>query len=93
MLQLSPPPKHPVPAYHYLYLLRSQGHPGRHYTGTTTNLTRRLLAHNAGQSRHAARYRPWLVETAIEFRSPEKALAFERYLKTGSGRAFAAKRF
>jgi len=34
-----------------------------------------------------------VVETSIMFRSKEKAIAFERYLKSHSGRAFATKHF
>jgi hypothetical protein len=37
--------------------------------------------------------RPWQIETAIAFRSREKAAAFEKYLKSHSGRAFASKHF
>jgi putative endonuclease len=65
----------------------------RHYTGLTQDLETRLLAHNAGQVSHTAKYRPRRIETAIAFRFREKAVDFERYLKSHSGRAFAAKHF
>jgi putative endonuclease len=65
----------------------------RHYTGLTQDLEARLLAHNAGQVSHTAKYRSWHIETAIAFCSREKAVNFERYLKSHSGRAFAAKHF
>ena len=60
-----------------------------------------LKSHSRCQSLHgkpnscpneASKYRPWRIETAISFRSRDKALAFERHLKTHSGRAFATKR-
>ncbi len=34
-----------------------------------------------------------IIETAIAFRDKEKAFAYERYLKTGAGRAYAIKHF
>jgi predicted GIY-YIG superfamily endonuclease len=52
----------------------------------------RLADHNAGKARHTSKHRPWRVETHVAFSSREKAAAFERYLKTASGIAFARKR-
>ena len=79
--------------FHYVYILVSESHPGRHYTGLTRDLQGRVKAHNSGQLPHTAQYRTWLIDTAIAFRSRKKASAFERYLKTHSGRAFASKHF
>jgi putative endonuclease len=79
--------------FHYVYILSSQAEPSRHYTGLTEDLESRLRAHNAGQVPHTAKYRPWKIETAIAFQCREKAAAFEKYLKTHSGRAFASKHF
>jgi putative endonuclease len=56
-------------------------------------LSARLKAHNSGQNHHTAKLRPWEIETAIAFRSKEKALSFEKYLKSHSGRAFSKKHF
>ena len=80
-------------SFHYVYILKSESHDNTHYTGLTHNLKARLQKHNAGQVPHTSKYRPWRIETAIAFRSREKAAAFERYLKSHSGRAFTAKRF
>jgi predicted GIY-YIG superfamily endonuclease len=79
--------------FHYVYILVSESDESRHYTGLTEDLETRLKAHNAGQVPHTAKYRPWRIETAIAFRSREKAAAFEKYLKSHSGRAFASKHF
>jgi putative endonuclease len=79
-------------SFHYVYILKSESHDNTHYTGLTHNLKARLQKHNTGQVPHTSKYRPWRIETAIAFRSREKAAAFERYLKSHSGRAFAAKR-
>ncbi len=77
----------------YVYLLQSLSHPEQRYTGLTKDVEKRLVAHNAGQSIHTSKYRPWRVVLALAFAEDNKAIAFERYLKTGSGRAFAAKHF
>ncbi len=77
--------------YHYVYLLVSVSDHQHRYTGLTDNLAARLGAHNAGQVPYTSKHRPWTIETAIAFRSREKARLFEAYLKTHSGRAFATK--
>ena|SRR6184192_3365004 len=74
------------------YILRCIGDQQRHYTGSTEDLNSRLLKHNNGEVPHTSKYRPWEIKTAIAFKDPERALAFERYLKSPSGRAFAKKR-
>jgi len=79
--------------FHYVYSLVGEADETRHYTGLTQDLEARLRAHNAGQVPHTAKRRPWRIETAVAFRSREKAAAFEKYLKSHSGRAFAAKHF
>ena len=77
---------------HYVYLLQSLAHPDQRYIGLTANLDQRLTAHNAGLSPHTAKYRPWQIAGYLAFADANKAVAFEQYLKSGSGRAFAAKR-
>jgi len=79
--------------FHYVYILNSQNHPERHYIGLTTNLRARLEKHNAGAVSHTSKFTPWLIESAVAFSDKSKAIAFERYLKTGSGRAFACRHF
>ena len=78
--------------FHYVYILVSEADETRHYTGLTENIESRLKAHNSGQVPHTAKYRPWKIETVIAFRSRKKAMEFEKYLKSHSGRAFAQKR-
>ena len=79
--------------FHYVYILVSESDPDRHYVGSTSDLDVRLAAHSAGKVSHTSKHKPWRVETAIAFRSGEKAMAFERYLKSGSGREFARRHF
>jgi putative endonuclease len=77
--------------FFYVYILQSGKNPKRHYTGFTENLESRLKAHNAGQDPHTAKFKPWRIKTAIAFTDKQKALDFESYLKSPSGRAFAKK--
>jgi len=76
----------------YVYLIQSIPIPSQRYVGITSDLENCLTAHNEGRSPHTAKYKPWKLVTYVAFSNEEKALAFERYLKSGSGRAFAEKR-
>jgi predicted GIY-YIG superfamily endonuclease len=77
---------------HYVYLIKSGSHPNQKYIGITSNLRERLNAHNEGRSSHTAKYKPWKLVTYIAFSDETRAVEFERYLKSGSGHAFASKR-
>ena len=77
----------------YVYLLRSIPNPDQTYIGFTEDLKARLTAHNYDQSPHTAKFKPWTLITYIGFKDQSKALAFEKYLKSHSGKAFASKRF
>ena len=81
------------PSVTYVYLLRSLSNPKRTYIGSSADPDGRLAQHNAGESRHTARFRPWRSLVNIEFQDHDKAEAFERYLKSGSGHAFARRHF
>jgi len=76
----------------YVYLLESIQFHGKKYVGITSNLESRLQAHNAGQSPHTAPFRPWKIVVSIKFEDDARAAEFEKYLKSGSGNAFAHKR-
>ncbi len=75
----------------YVYM-QSLTEPDRFYTGLCKDMRSRLEAHNAGQSSHTSKYKPWKLVGCHWFEEPQTAAAFERYLKSGSGRAFAQKR-
>ena len=75
----------------YVYVLRSVDG-GHFYSGSTNDLRARLKKHNAGEVPHTRKFRPWVLKTYLGFSDPEQAVAFEKYLKTASGRAFAMKR-
>jgi predicted GIY-YIG superfamily endonuclease len=76
----------------YVYLLQSEAIVGQRYVGVTSDLNRRLAEHNAGKSPHTSKYVPWKLVTYVAFSDERKAEAFEQYLKSGSGHAFARKR-
>jgi len=42
---------------------------------------------------YTVNHRPWRVVVSIEFPNEQEAARFERYLKSGSGRAFAKRHF
>ena len=77
----------------YVYMLQSIKCPEHYYVGMTEDLPARLKVHNACNVPHTAKFAPWRVETAVAFRDKGKAIAFERYLKSHSGRSFATKHF
>ncbi len=77
----------------YVYMLQSIEFPGHWYVGLTEDVEKRLKAHNAGKSPYTSKFLPWQIETAVAFRDKTKAIAFEKYLKNQSGRAFAKKHF
>ena len=79
-------------SFSYVYILQSETDAERFYTGLTDNLQDRLRRHNAGEVPHTSKHRPWRIKTAVAFTDREQAAAFERYLKTASGRAFSIKR-
>ncbi|HWD28481.1 MAG TPA: GIY-YIG nuclease family protein [Rhizomicrobium sp.] len=76
---------------HYVYILQSVD--GAHfYTGHTDDLRARFEKHNSGGVTHTAKFKPWRIKTYVGFSNMNQAIAFEKYLKSPSGRAFAAKR-
>jgi predicted GIY-YIG superfamily endonuclease len=77
----------------FVYGLRSVINQHRHYVGLTADVPTRLAWHNAGRCPHTTKYRPWELLVSIEFADEERAIRFERYLKSGSGRAFAKRHF
>ncbi len=74
------------------FILRSTIAPEQEYVGATGDLKQRIADHNNGKSRHTTKYRPWNLVWYSAFPDKYKALAFENYLKSHSGRAFARKR-
>jgi len=82
-----------APPRRFVYILQSARDATRYYTGLTSNVRLRLAEHNGGTSRHTANGRPWKVIVVVAFASQRRAIEFEKYLKSGSGCAFAIRHF
>jgi predicted GIY-YIG superfamily endonuclease len=77
----------------FVYVLKSAHAEAHFYIGLTSDVRARLIHHNAGRCPHTARHRPWQLHVTIELPDERRAIEFERYLKSGSGRAFARRHF
>jgi len=77
---------------YYVYIIRSIDNPDQIYVGKTTNLKKRLSNHNNGTTPHTDKYKPWKLVTYLYFTDKTKAIEFEQYLKSGSGREFRNRR-
>jgi len=77
----------------FVYIIRSDAEPSRHYTGITSDVRERLHWHNHGPCGYTTSHRPWSVVVSLEFPTEKAAVRFEKYLKSASGRAFAKRHF
>jgi len=76
---------------YYVYILRL--HDDSFYTGYTTNIKLRIDMHNKGGVTSTKYNRPVELVWYCGFINEEKAIMFEKYLKTASGIAIRNKRF
>jgi predicted GIY-YIG superfamily endonuclease len=76
-----------------VYLLKSKSSPRKQYVGSMRDLRQRLKAHSETRSPHTAKFRPWLLIAYFAFAEEKTAVAFEKYLKSGSGRSFINRHF
>jgi putative endonuclease len=77
----------------HVYLLQSLEDPDKWYIGLAYDVERRVIEHNSGKSIHTNKHKPWKLVASFGFEDEQKAFDFERYLKHGSGHAFAKKHF
>ena len=82
-----------TPDKRFVYVLKNAEHDPHYYVGLTSDVKARLADHNAGRCSHTAARRPWQPHVVIEFSDEARAVGFESYLKSGSGRAFAKRHF
>lgn len=75
----------------YVYIIQSVKDKSL-YIGCTNNLSKRLSQHNEGLSKYTKSRVPWKLIWYCAFFERSSAESFEKYLKTGSGRAFIKKR-
>ena len=76
---------------HYVYFLELSN--GNIYVGFSSNLKQRIKAHNDAKVPATARFLPAKLKSYVAVETKEKAMALEKYFKTGSGKAVALKRF
>ncbi len=76
--------------YYCYILLSSKSH--LFYFGSSIDLKSRVKLHNEGKVVSTRPHTPWNLVWYGSFSAEEEARDFERYLKTGSGKAFAYKR-
>ena len=77
----------------YTCIIRSIAHPDQRYIGHTADLRQRLAKQNKGDDPHTSKFKPWKIEVYIAFDNQEKAAAFEAYIPTAYGHAFAKRHF
>ena len=75
----------------YTYILRSEKN-GRFYTGFTSNLRKRLIQHNNGESYYTNRDKPYKLVYYESCLCEDDARSRETYLKTGMGKRFIKNR-
>ncbi len=74
----------------FVYIIPSR-RSQRPSVGLTSNIERRLTAHNLGGNRSTASHAPWELIVSMAFATEPDAALFERYLKSSSGRAFVRR--
>ena len=77
----------------YVYIIQSQSCPQKYYSGVSKNPDKRLNEHNQGKCKHTSKFSPWELVVTIKFENEKAAFEFEKYLKSGSGRAFSKRHF
>jgi len=78
---------------HYIYIINSISLPDKFYVGYSLDVQARLKDHNSERSVHTKKDLPWKLFFYCAFENQLTALAFEKYLKSHSGRSFAKKHF
>ena len=75
----------------YIYFLELKN--GDVYVGSTNDLRRRVNSHQSGQVISTKHNLPAVLRSYVAVMNEANARRLERYFKSGSGKAFAKKRF
>jgi putative endonuclease len=75
----------------YVYFLQLRN--GDIYVGSTDDLKRRFASHSRGQVQATRAYLPATLRSYVAVPTETHARRLEIYFKSGSGKAFAKKRF
>ncbi|MBI2984682.1 MAG: GIY-YIG nuclease family protein [Candidatus Kerfeldbacteria bacterium] len=76
---------------YYVYIIQSQKDHS-FYKGFSSDLKKQLAKHNSKGQKYSSAKVPFRLVWYCAFLEKKDALAFEKYLKSGSGFAFAKKR-
>ncbi|MDP3729691.1 MAG: GIY-YIG nuclease family protein [bacterium] len=76
---------------HYVYVIKCRD--DTTYVGCTNDFDRRLIEHQNGEVESTKNKRPIELICYTAFQNKYLAYNFEKYLKSGSGRAFLGKHF
>ncbi|RLC29621.1 GIY-YIG nuclease family protein [Candidatus Woesebacteria bacterium] len=68
----------------YVYIIQSQKD-GKLYTGFTSNVGKRIRAHNQGEVKSTRNRRPFKLVDQEEYKSKTEALKREKFLKSFVG--------
>jgi putative endonuclease len=74
----------------FVYILKCSDN--TYYTGCTSDLDDRMYRHSKGENTYTKERLPVYLVGYTAFSNKYKAYEFEKYLKSGSGKAFARKR-
>jgi len=74
-----------------VYVLQSQKD-GIIHIGSTGNVEKRLLAHNAGKVSYTKHKKPWQLIYREEVRDKHRAFSLERFYKTPQGQSILKKK-
>jgi len=77
---------------YYVYVLQSRKDTS-FYVGLTRDLRQRMNEHQQSETGYTKGHRPLILLTYTAFPTKVLAAKFERYLKSGSGRAFLRRHF
>lgn len=75
---------------HFAYVLYSESY-NKVYIGITSNLEKRLFAHNNLPKGWTKSFRPWVLAYFEEYSTKSEALKREKSLKSHMGREFIRK--
>jgi len=75
-----------APVWHHVYIIENEK--GYQYVGSTSDVAKRLAHHNKKSVPSTSKYVPWHLMHIASFPTKEKALIYEKYLKSGSGTMF-----
>ncbi len=63
------------------------------YVGSTSNISNRIMLHNAGKVKSTKGYRPWELLESIQYETRSQAVKMEMFYKTGQQKEILRKKY